>query len=220
MNLVDVQIPQPDNSAASKAEQALARAEAMTITTPEMYRAASDELRSIKAKYKEIDEHRKSLKRPIDEAAKRIQAFFAGPLEFLSRAESIIKRKMIEYDREQERIRLEEQRKADEAARRERARLEAQARKAEASGKVEKAAELEQRAAMVTPPVLSRPTPKVEGIAKRTVWRFRIVDPSKVPEQYKTIDERKIAGVVKALGADANIPGVEVYADNVIAART
>ena len=43
----------------------------------------------------------------------------------------------------------------------------------------------------------------------RQVWTFKIVDPSKVPNEYKVIDEKKIAAVVKA--GIRNIPGVEIY---------
>lgn len=218
-NLVELQIQQPDNAAQTKAEAALERAESLTITDAATYEGATEDLKAIKAKYREIEAERKALKQPIDEAARRVQSFFKPPLDFLTKAEGVIKRKLSDYSREQQRIQQEAQRKADEAARKERERLAARARKAEESGKAEKAEQLAQQAETVTAPVVARETPKVQGVSTRKVWKFRIKDRAKVPEQYKTIDERKIGGVVRSLGGDADIPGVEVYEEDVIAAR-
>lgn len=219
-DLVNVQIEQPDNSAEQKAQQALSHAESIEITDPVSYEAATYELKALKAKYREIEEQRKSLKKPIDEAARRIQGFFKPPLDFLSQAEGVIKRKITTWNQEQERLRREEQRKVDEAARKERERLEARARKAEEKGQADKAEQLSQQAETVTPALVPSETPKAQGISTRKVWKFRVVDASKVPDKYKVIDEKKIAGVVRSLGADAEIPGVEVYPEEVIAARS
>lgn len=218
--LVNVQIEQPDNSAEQKAQQALSLADSLEIVDAESYAIATEELKAIKSKYREIEEQRKGLKKPIDEAARRIQGFFRPPLDFLSQAESVIKRKITDWNAEQDRIRREAQRKADEQARKERERLEARARKAEESGKAEKAEQLAQQAETVTPAIVPTETPKAKGISTRTVWRFRITDKSKIPDQYKSVDEKKIAGVVRSLGEDTAIPGVEIYPEQVVAART
>lgn len=63
------------------------------------------------------------------------------------------------------------------------------------------------------------PAPKVEGVSTRKVWRWRLVDFAQVPDQYKALDETKVNGVVKALKDGAAIPGIEVYAEEVIAVR-
>jgi len=55
--------------------------------------------------------------------------------------------------------------------------------------------------------------PDSGGIHVRKNWKFRITDASKVPEQYKRIDESKIGKVVRALGEHASIPGVETYCE-------
>lgn len=251
MNLVELKIEQPDSSASNQAQRALDAAQALVIATPEQYEAGAEQLKVIKAKAREIDEARKSLKRPIDEAAARIQAFFKPPLEFLTKAEGIVKGKLTTYQAEQEKLRREEQARAEEAARKERERLErlriaaeAKAREKEAElrrqaaeanaaerAKIEakmqaeadkaaaKQAELDARAASVTAPVIHREAPKVEGLSTRTVYKFRIKDPAAIPREYLAIDEGKIRKVVQALKGDTNIPGVEVYAEESMAAR-
>lgn len=248
-NLVEVTVPMPSNVAAERAQAALTQAQSMTIVTAEQYEAGALELQAIKGKHREIDEARKQLVKPIDEARKRIQEFFGAPLQFLERAETLVKGKLVTYQTEQERIRREEQRKAEDAARKEREKLEAQAREAErkarekadadrraaqeaaAAGKAEesarlaaraiatesvaaeKAAVLEQRAAATVAPVIQREAPKVAGLKMREVFKFEIVDASKLPREYLIPDEQRIRKVVGALKSDTNIPGVRVYAD-------
>lgn len=248
-NLVEVTVPMPSDAAADRAQMALSAARSMSIATAEQYEAGAHELQAIKAKHREIDEARKQLVKPIDEARKRIQDFFRAPLEFLEQAEGIVKQKLTAFQNEQERIRREEQRRAEEAARKERERLEAQAREAErkarekaeadrraaeeaaAAGRAqeaarlaarasateskaaEKAGQLEQRAAAVVAPIIEREVPKVAGLKTREVYKFEIVDASKLPREYLIPDESRIRKVVNALKADANIPGVRVYAD-------
>ena len=164
-NLVELSIPTPSSSAADRAQIALTAAQSMTIVTADQYEAGAAELQAIKAKHREIDGARKELVQPIDEARKRIQDFFRAPLDFLEQAEGIVKGKLTAFQNEQERIRREEQRKAEEAARKERERLAEQAREterkarekaevkrraaaeAEAAGRREEAARLQARAA-------------------------------------------------------------------------
>lgn len=216
-NLVQLSIPIPSHEAEERAQRALDNARSVNIVTVEQYEAGAAELQAIKGKWREIDDARKEMKRPIDEAAKRVQAFFSKPLAFLEQAESIIKSKLVAYQNEQERLRREEQRKAEEAARKERERLEAQAAKAAASGKVEKAEQIAERAAAVVAPVIQREAPKVAGIKTREVWQFEVTDPSAVPREYCSVDETKIRKVVGALKGDTKIAGIRVYSENQIA---
>lgn len=235
----------------AEADQALAVATEYRVTTQGEYSAAGEELTRIKAAQKRLDETRKSLTKPLDESKKRIMDFFRAPAEKLADAEKAIKGACIGYQQEQERIRREEQRMAEEAARKERDRLERlriaaeqKAREKEAElrrqaaeanaaerAKIEarmqadadraaaKQSELEERAAAVMAPVIHREAPKVEGISTRTVWKFRITDARKLPPQYTLPDEVKIRKVVQALKGDTIIPGVEVYAEESMAAR-
>jgi hypothetical protein len=126
-------------------EQFEALALTYKVTTPVQYADAGEQLKQVKAAMKRLDDLRKGMTRPLDAAKKAIMDFFRAPEEKLVRAESGIKRAMIAYSAEQERIRREEQRKAEEAARRERDRLEAIARETER--KAREKAEAERKAA-------------------------------------------------------------------------
>jgi len=219
MNLVELTIAQPDNAAEARAQQSLAHAESMSVTNADEYQAAADEVMAIKSKWKEIEDARKALKQPVDEAAKRIQAFFKPPLDFLTKAEGIIKRKMVEWKSEQDRIAREEQRKAEEKARKERERLEREAAKAAAAGREERAEVLRERAEVVVAAPVAPVVPKVGGISERTIWKFEIVDASQLPRQFLMPNEKRIGEYVRAMKSDATIAGVRVYEEIALASR-
>jgi hypothetical protein len=105
--------------------------------------------------------------------------------------------------REEEQERLHQERLAAEAEQRER---------------TARAETLEARAEITTTAPVRPGSPKVKGISTRKKWTFEIVDSEKVPDKYKTIDMKKIRGVVQALKADAHIPGVRVYAETIMSA--
>lgn len=115
------------------------------VRNPEEYEAGANDLKRVKAAQKKLEDTRKSLTTPINESLRRLNDFFRGPADRLAGIERIIKSKLVTYSDEQERIRREEQRKAEEAARREREKIEAQAREAER--KAREKAEADRRAA-------------------------------------------------------------------------
>lgn len=206
---------------AQEAETTLTLAKEYLIDGPEMYGLAAEELKAIKSKARDLDEMRKSMTRPLDDAKKRIMDFFNKPLSFLTEAESLIKRSMLTYDREQERKRKEEEDRLRAAARAEQERLqkeaEEKASQLAAEGKTEQAIE----AAVV--PVVPLPTvhveqPKVAGISRRQNWKARIVDQMKVPRQFLTVDEKALNAYAKATKGEVPVDGVEFYAEDIIAA--
>lgn len=136
-NIIELSIPAPDQAVVTDAEKILAAATEYRVTTAQQYADAGEQLKAIKAKYKELDEQRREITKPLDAAKKRAMDFFSKPLDFLTRAESAIKRGMIAFSEEQERIRREEQRKAEEAAQKERDRLAKIAAEAEAKARAE-----------------------------------------------------------------------------------
>jgi len=146
-------------------------------------------------------------------AAKR---FYAKPLE---QAEGIIKEKMKTYHLEQERLRREEEarlrREAEEA---EQKRRYHQALTASRSGQHQEAQAILAHPVIAPPAQLSSST-EHEAVQFRDVWRFEIINESMIPDQYKTIDEKKIRAVVKALKDRTSIPGVRVYCDKTVATR-
>lgn len=196
----------------------VAEAEAFQVVTPQQYADAGEVLKRIKGHQKKLEDTEMSMTRPINAGLKMIRDFFRSPRESAARAEGIVKRSMLAYSQEQERLRREEQLKAEERARKEQEKLAAQAERAAASGQHAKAEALQDRAASVVAPVVQREAPKVQGLSVREVWRFEVVDPSAVPREFLMVDEKKIGGVVRAMKGDTKIAGVRVWPDQSLAA--
>lgn len=196
----------------------VAEAESFKVATATQYADAGEVLKRIKGHQKSLEEMELSITRPINAGLKGIRDLFRSPRDLASRAESLVKRAMILFSDEQDWIRREDQRKADEAARKQQEKLQAQAAKAAASGRTEKAAELETRAAMTVAPIIHRDPPKIAGVSDRVSWKFEITDEATVPRNYCSPDERKIRGVVQAMKGDTQIPGVRVWQEKNIAA--
>ena len=131
------------------AQNTLALAEAFTIDSPEIYQIAGSELQQIKGNMKALDERRKKITVPLDEAKKSIMDLFRAPMDLLTKAETVIKSAILTYDQGQERLRKAEEDRLRELADKERKRLrdEAEKRAREAS---EKAALLKKQAEAAT----------------------------------------------------------------------
>lgn len=195
------------------------QAKAITITTSDDYVRAGELLLVIKDIRKEIDATFDPIIKKAHETHKEAVAQKKKVDAPLVEAEGIIKPRIAAYMAEQERIRREEEARLREIARKEeeeRRLLEAIA--AEESGQKEEATAILEEPAYVAPVIVPKTTPKVQGISMQKRWTFRIVNPSLIPREYLTIDEQKIGAVVRALKDQASIPGVEVYAEDTIAA--
>lgn len=203
-----------------EAGQLVALAGGYAVANPEQYVQAGDALKRVKGAKDRLEKLRKSFTQPLDQAKKAIMDFFRAPSDQLDQAESRIKRAMIGYSEEQERIRREEQRKADEKAERERQKLARQAEEARLAGKTERAETLDLRQAAVVAPIVQREAPKVAGTALREVWKFDITNEMDIPRGFLIVDESKIRKVVQAMKGDTNIPGVRVYSEKQLAAGT
>lgn len=124
----------------AKTDVIVSEAEAFKIVTPLQYADAGEVLKRIKAHAKQLEDTETGITRPINAGLKALRELFRGPRDRATHAENLVKRQMMAFNDEQERIRREEQRKADEIARKERERIEAIARETERKAR-EKAAE-------------------------------------------------------------------------------
>lgn len=188
------------------------------VVTAADYETAASYLGKIKAGQKKIEELRTKITVPLNAALKAVNDLFRAPAAKLVAYEQQVKRAMLAYDDEQERLRREAQAKLDEAARKEQEKLNARATRAEEKGQTEKAEQLQQRAATVVAPVVERAVPKVAGVSSREVWNFEVTDPAQVPREYLMVDESKIRKVVQALKGDTVIAGVRVWSSKTLAA--
>ena len=204
-----------------------------SIDTPKSYIASADDLKKIKAKAKELNETRMSLTRPIEESKKKIIAFFKEPLDFLSRAEDAVKKAMIIWQQEQERLRREEEARLAEIQRKEAERLQREAAKEAARAEslktdkakaaaAAKAEELKAQAEATTAiaPTVESTVEEVSGISTRKAWKFEIVDKEKLPREYMIPDEKYIGQMVRATKGRKEIPGVRIYSEDIIASRS
>lgn len=132
-----LQISQPDQTLFKSATNALNTARAYEIDSFDLRDMAARDLVKVATLKKNLESNRKSITVPIDTAKKAVMDLFRQPTDYLDQAETILKTAIGNFDREQQRIRMAEQARLEEAARAERARLEADARAAEARAREE-----------------------------------------------------------------------------------
>ena len=208
-----------------KAEVApvLMDASAMRVTTPAEYTFAGNFLKTIKGAQSKVVAFFAPMKQKAHEAHKAITSQESETLKPLQEAEATVKRAMLTYHAEQERIRQEEQRKAqaaaDEAARRERERLEKEAAKLKTPELRE--ARMEQAAAVIAPMVqVASAIPPVQGQSIRKTWAARVVNVDLVPREYMVVNEQALTAFAKATKGAVKLPGVEFYeVSNIASAR-
>lgn len=189
------------------------------IENTEQFEECGALVKSIKTTLNDAEASRKVITKPLDNSKASTMVFFKALTSHHSGALTILRESWSAYKKKADAAAREEQRKRDEAAERERKRLAEQAEAAEEAGRGARAATLEDRASMVQAPVVESAAPvgpvSTGGLKTRKVWRFRIKDATKVPDQFKMIDDKKIGKLVTALHKDAEdtVPGIEVYYD-------
>ena len=196
---------QEANQAKAEAEVILSISQAFSVSSHEEFVLANAELQSIKKKAKEIEAKRQELKAPILDAGRKVDDLFKPALAVLAAAEESIKKQMVTWQREQERIRREAEEKARiELEKAERARI-----KAIEKGDVTKVAKLEEKVATIAATVAEAPqVAKVKGFSITEIWSAQIVDVSKIPREYMIPDQERLDGLAKAHKENLSIPGV------------
>jgi hypothetical protein len=123
---------------ANQAQQQLANAADFVIDSHMMFELASDDLKKVKSLQKEVEEKRTGITGPLNTAVKAVNDLFRAPKEYLEKAEATLKRSMVTWTNEQERLAAIARAEAEAAARAERERLAAEARaQAEAAAKAQ-----------------------------------------------------------------------------------
>src|SRR3990167_488271 len=177
----------------AKTIQSVEHADKIEISDTLTYIAATEFLLILKSIQKEIDE---TFNGPIEAAHASHKSILAAKKkhsEPITEAERIIKIKIGSYLAEQEKIRIAEERRLQEEARK-RAEEEqlAEAVALEASGESVAAEELIQAPVQAAPVVLPKSTPKVSGISVKKMWKWRLMDATKVNREFLSVDETKV----------------------------
>lgn len=201
------------------------QAQAVVISNNTEYETAVSILKSIKDSKKRFIDFFAPSKQAAAAAHKAICANEKSCTDPCDKAESIIKRKMLDYTRrvEAERKALEEEQCKSQQA--EADKLLAQAAQAEKSGDTFTAS-----IAMAQADVVSQITakvdvakPKVSGVSTRTKTVVKIVDDSKIPAYIngfciRTVDEKAILTLHK-LNPGLEIPGLVFEQEKTVAIR-
>lgn len=160
---------------------------------------ATDLLKKIKVVGKMITEKKELITKPLNQALKEARDMFRPIEESCAESESLVKRKMIAYQNEQERIRKAELAKIEKKVETGTMKVETAIKKIETVQEVQKSVQGEFGAA-----------------STRIIKKVRITDENLIPREYLVPDMKKIETVAKA---GVEIPGVEVYEEKSIAIR-
>lgn len=196
------------------------QAKQISIKTMDDYVRAGEIMLTIKAIRKKITETFKPIKQKMDAAKQEVLDQERAADAPLKEAESWLSPQIITWNREQERIRQEEEARLREIARKEEEERQLQeAILAEQSGQKDVAEEIMAAPVQAAPVVVPKAVPKVAGMSIRDNWKFRITNEKLVPREYLKVDEVKIGQVVRAMKSAANIAGVEVYNEGTVSGR-
>ena len=124
--------------------------------------------------------------------------------------EDIVKDKLKSYERAKEKEAEDARRKAEEEKQK-KIDAENEKRKQEAELFNEKAEEVNPDEIETEQPL---PTiDRVKGLGIRKLWKWKVVDESKIPREYFVLDAMLINKEVRGLKDKLEIPGIEVYED-------
>ena len=173
------------------------RAESRVIQSDGDVESATSDLSLVAKLKKAIEEKRKEYIAPLNEHLKDVNNAFKSFAEPLNQADTILRRKVLDYRAEQDRIRQEQERinKLREEA---------------AQAEIELKGETTEPIDLVVVAPAPRASYQTESgtLGRAKVWKFEVEDMSLLPDEYKEPNMPKIRKVVTAGVA---IPGVRAW---------
>lgn len=203
-------------------------AKVMVIDCPEMFEAAADDLKKIKACAAAAEADRKKLTGPLDQVKADIMAKYKPAADFCAEAERILKAAMVDYSNRVAAARALEEKKLRDKAEAERQALEAQAAAQEAAGDHESAEETKMTAAIVSAPPASIEKAAAQGVSFRENWKAEVEDiyllcqyAVENPDYLNLVEANMQAlnTMAKGLKGNLKIPGVKAVCEKVLSAR-
>lgn len=241
--VITVNLPSKETLDA-KAAGVLVTVEAMQIDSHAMMEVAADELRSLKADYKRLEEARQHHVKPMNEEVKYINNWFRDAIAKMEQAEGALKRKMLTFQNEQEQKRREAQARIESAQRAERVRMAAEnvAREREAqeqaAGQTESdaaatllAAAQQNAASETVALVMTAPVhiaPKLAGISTKGTYKGKVINflalvqyVAKHPEFLNLLlpNATAINQIAKAQRDSCRIEGILIFEDKTLTSR-
>jgi len=213
---------------AAEAQELAQSSQCFAVTTAQEYEAVGGKLTTIKALERRIKDFFAPHKTAAQAAHKGLVEAEKRELAPLLEAESAIKRAIVAYETEQERLRR--QRAAELAVEARRIEEEERLREAtalEAAGETA-LAERVLEAPIDTPAIVVERPKAPTGIAMRTTWRTEIVDKmaliravaeGRAEAGLLTVNQSALDGMARSLKGALSVPGVRVVAEKSVAAR-
>lgn len=198
------------------------------VDSNEMYEIAGAERKNANTRWKNINNRRMKLTRPLDKLKADWTNIFQPAIDGLKKVVTLYDRKMIAYTAEQERNRQIAQAEADRKTRKEREALEAKALKAEKANKPERAEVLREQAEYVQQPIYNAPVPKATGVSQRSTWGFELISKmelikaiaqGKVSHHAVEINTTFLNQQARALKKELDYPGIKVVEKKGLASR-
>lgn len=178
----------------------------LKVTSPEEQKNAEDLLITARQAWRQADEKRRELTRPLDDAKQRIIELFKPYMNRLDTGINILNRELTRYHEALVALRREQERQAMEAQ-------AARMKEARETGEVVEPAEPPQ-----VPNVAKTSRAHLGTVTYRDEWDVQVVDATKVPRDLCDPSMSRIRARVKSGVTD--IPGVLVTKKLVTAARS
>ena len=208
---------------APKAQELVEMATQAVVKTDAEYISAKTFRKNTVAYFKHWEKEEKEATQPILQGLEKVRSWFRPIKAAAKLAKETIDPKISAFETERERLRLAEEARLREVARKEEQKLLDAAQKLRDKGKVVQAAAKEEAAASVVTPAVIPSIPKVEGTYHREEWDIELVDISLIPKEWWTVpvvDEASIKSRVKATDGKIEIPGVRNFKRRIQASRS
>lgn len=206
----------------NQTEAYLNGAKQFIIDSQQTFDLANRILHEINAQKKEIDEMRKKLKAPINQAGKAIEDFFRQPINFLTTAEQQYKIKLIKYkDAQDAKLRVsrtETMAQSEVLAEKAMEALKANDLEGYTNSLMEMGDLTNDNVAAIN----------LDGLGMRDNWRGRVFDltalimavaDGNAPSDLLAVDYTKLNSLAKSVRDTMSYPGIEFYNDKIVSVK-
>ena len=213
--------PEQENDI-NQAEAYLNGAKAYVINDQDSFNRAHNMLKEIKSKKTELDNLRKKLKKPINEAAKATEDLFRAPINFLTQAEQAYKTSIINYENM-----IEQQNKSlDMEVKSKVEQLNNEALEAIRENNYTRYAQITGEIGQLTN---KAPALQMNGVSTRDNWKGELVSKKAfilgiiagtVPDELVSIDHVALNNIAKSVKNTITYPGIRFYNDKIVSVRS
>jgi len=171
------------------------------ISSQDEYIKAGDLIKIVKNKINKIEEQRKSWTKPLDESKKRIMENVRDVIDPLKDFESSVKQVMTDWY-------MKEKARKDK----EQAKLEERAKAKAIKEQKECGADIPIMPAIPVVNDIKTQRGDMSVTTMKKVWKFKVIDETKVPREYLSLDEVEIRRAIRE--GKREIKGLEIYQED------